>query len=53
MNKDGDAFTPFIASVNGAIGKEATAFLKTLSASVALKWEREYSTTYYGLMPLI
>jgi hypothetical protein len=36
-------FTPFVASVDGALGKEASFFLKYLSDRLATKWKRNYS----------
>ncbi len=37
------AFTPFIVSVDGAIGPEATTFIRRLSERLSLKWSRPYS----------
>jgi hypothetical protein len=36
-------FTPFVVSADGLKGKEATAFLKRLSALLAKKWQKPYS----------
>jgi hypothetical protein len=39
------SFTPFVVSVDGVLGKEATAFIQRLSSSLAAKWQTSYSTT--------
>jgi hypothetical protein len=39
------SFTPFVVSVDGALGKEANAFIQRLSSSLAVKWDISYSTT--------
>jgi hypothetical protein len=36
-------FTPFVCSVDGLLGREATIFSKRLAAKVAAKWQRTYS----------
>jgi hypothetical protein len=36
-------FTPFVVSVDGLLGKEATTFSKRLAAKLASKWQRTYS----------
>ena len=36
-------FTPLVFSVDGLLGKEATAALKRLASSLAAKWKRSYS----------
>ena len=36
-------FSPFVASVDGIIGVEATATLKRLASRLASKWEQTYS----------
>ena len=36
-------FTPFICSVDGALGKEALGFLKRLAHKLAIKWHSNYS----------
>jgi len=40
------SFTPFITSVDGALGREAKAFVNRLSDGLARKWERSYSQTF-------
>ncbi len=37
------AFTPFIVSVDGTLGSEATTFIRRLSERLSLKWSRPYS----------
>jgi hypothetical protein len=37
------SFTPIVASVDGALGKEASFFLKHLSERLAIKWQQKYS----------
>ena len=36
-------FSPFVVSTDGLIGKESRTLLNTLSAALALKWEKPYS----------
>ena len=36
-------FSPFIASVDGLLGVEATATLKRLASRLATKWKKPYS----------
>jgi hypothetical protein len=36
-------FTPFVASVDGLLGREAETFSKCLTSKLALKWQRTYS----------
>jgi hypothetical protein len=36
-------FTPLVFSIDGLLGKEATAALKRLATSLAAKWKRSYS----------
>jgi hypothetical protein len=36
-------FTPFVCSVDGLLGQEATIFYKRLAAKLAAKWQRTYS----------
>jgi hypothetical protein len=36
-------FTPFVCSVDGALGKEAVGFLKRLAHKLAIKWHSSYS----------
>jgi hypothetical protein len=36
-------FTPFVCSVDGALGKEAAGFLKRLAHKLAVKWHSSYS----------
>ena len=38
-------FYPFVASVNGLLGVEATATLKRLASRLATKWKQPYSKT--------
>ena len=38
-------FSPFIASVDGLLGVEATATLKRLASRLATKWKQSYSKT--------
>ena len=38
-------FTPFVASTDGLLGKEATALIKRLASLLAIKWEKPYSHT--------
>ena len=38
-------FSPFVASVGGLLGVEATATLKRLSSLLATKWTQTYSKT--------
>ena len=37
--------SPFIASVDGVLGVEATATLKRISSRLATKWQQHYSKT--------
>jgi hypothetical protein len=39
------AFTPFVTSVDGALGREARSFINRLSYGLSLKWGRSYSET--------
>ena len=39
------SFSPFVASVDGPLGVEATATLKKLSSLLATKWKQSYSKT--------
>ena len=36
-------FTPFVQSVDGLLQREASHFIKHLSASLASRWERPFS----------
>ena len=36
-------FTPFVLSVDGLLQREASHFVKRLSASLAFKWEKSFS----------
>ena len=36
-------FTPFVCSVDGLLGREATIFSKRPAAKLAVKWQRTYS----------
>ena len=38
-------FPPYVASVDGLLGVEATATLKRLSSCLATKWKKSYSKT--------
>ena len=38
-------FPPFVASVDGLLGVEATATLKRIASRLATKWNRSYSKT--------
>ena len=38
-------FSPFVASVDGILGVEATATLKRLSIRLSTKWKQPYSKT--------
>ena len=38
-------FYPFVASVDGLLGVEATANLKMIASSLATKWRKPYSKT--------
>ena len=38
-------FSPFVASVDGMLGVEATATLKRLAIRMATKWKQTYSKT--------
>ena len=38
-------FSPFVASVDGLLGVEATATLKRISSRLATKWRQPYSKT--------
>ena len=38
-------FSPFVASVDGLLGVEAMATLKSLSSRLATKWKQPYSKT--------
>ena len=38
-------FSPFVASVDGLLGVEATATLKRISSCLATKWRKPYSKT--------
>ena len=38
-------FTPFITSIDGVLGREARAFTKRLSLTLAEKWQRSYGST--------
>ena len=38
-------FSPFVASVDGLLGVEATATLKRISSRLAPKWRQTYSKT--------
>ncbi len=38
-------FTPFVVSVDGLLGREASTFAKRLAAKLAQKWKRSYSQT--------
>ena len=39
-------FSPFVASLDGLLGVEATATLKMLASCLATKWRQPYSKTY-------
>jgi hypothetical protein len=39
-------FTPFITSIDGALGHEAKVFIKRLSEMLANKWKRPYSNIF-------
>jgi hypothetical protein len=39
-------FSPFLASADGLLGKEAKILLRKLSAMLAEKWEKPYSEVY-------
>ena len=39
-------FSPFVASVDGQMGVEATSILKRLSSRLVTKWKQPYSKTY-------
>ena len=39
-------FSPFVASVDGLLGLEATATLKSIASRLATKWKQSYSKTY-------
>ena len=41
-------FTPFVCSVDGALGKEAVGFLKRLAHKLAIKWHSNYSMVAHG-----
>ena len=36
-------FTPFVCSVDWALGKEAVGFLKCIAHKLAIKWHHSYS----------
>ena len=38
-------FSPFVASVDGLLGVEATATLKRIASRLATKWKQPYSKT--------
>ena len=38
-------FSPFVTSVDGMLGMEATATLKTIASCLATKWKQSYSKT--------
>ena len=38
-------FSPFVASVDGLMGVEATATLKRIASRLATKWKQPYSKT--------
>ena len=38
-------FSPFVASVDGLLGLEATATLKSIASRLATKWRQPYSKT--------
>ena len=39
-------FSPFVASVDGLLGVEATANLKRIASRLATKWRQPYSKTF-------
>ena len=39
-------FSPFVASVDGLLGVEATATLKRIASRLAAKWRQPYSKTF-------
>ena len=42
-------FTPFVQSVDGLLQREASHFIKHLSASLASRWERPWSLRIFDL----
>ena len=42
-------FSPFVASVDGLLGVEATAYLKRIASRLATKWLQIYSKTFVYL----
>ena len=38
------SFTPFVLSVDGALGREALSFIKRLTEHISLRWSKLYST---------
>ena len=46
-------FSPFVASVDGLLGAEATATLKRIASCLASKWRQSYSKTCVYVMSRI
>ena len=38
------SFTPFVLSIDGALGREALSFIKRLAEHISLRWSKLYST---------
>ena len=46
------SFTPFVVSVDGALGCEATNYLKHLSEHICMKWGKSYGEVWEGCGPV-